>query len=358
MDHQLRRRAVAARLDDLGVDAFLVTDLTNTRYLTGFTGSNGQLLIGGSFELFLTDGRYAEQARRELPHIERVASQRPYRGAVAERCASTSVSRLGIEGRSMTVAEHARLAGALGSDVELVASEDVVEHARRVKDDEERELIRRAQAATDAAFTGLLDRFALGVSEGWIARELERLMLEAGADGLAFDPIVAFGENAAEPHHEPGHRVLEEGDVIKLDMGALVDGYHADMTRTIAFGQPAVELQKIHDIVRQAQQAAIDVVRAGVTGVEVDAAARSVIDEAGYGERFVHGVGHGVGLEIHEQPWLGTTQGNELPEGAVVTIEPGIYLPGIGGVRIEDMVEVRDDGCAVVGVSSRDLIEL
>ena len=358
MDHQLRRRAVAARLDDLGVDAFLVTDLTNTRYLTGFTGSNGQLLIGGSFELLLTDGRYAEQARRELPHIERVASQRPYRGAVAERCASTSVSRLGIEGRSMTVAEHARLAGALGSDVELVASEDVVEHARRVKDDEERELIRRAQAATDAAFTGLLDRFALGVSEGWIARELERLMLEAGADGLAFDPIVAFGENAAEPHHEPGHRVLEEGDVIKLDMGALVDGYHADMTRTIAFGQPAVELQKIHDIVRQAQQAAIDVVRAGVTGVEVDAAARSVIDEAGYGERFVHGVGHGVGLEIHEQPWLGTTQGNELPEGAVVTIEPGIYLPGIGGVRIEDMVEVRDDGCAVVGVSSRDLIEL
>ncbi len=358
MDHQLRRRAVAARLDDLGVDAFLVTDLTNTRYLTGFTGSNGQLLIGGSFELFLTDGRYAEQARRELPHIERVASQRPYRGAVAERCAATSVSRLGIEGRSMTVAEHARLAGALGGDVELVASEDVVEHARRVKDDEERELIRRAQAATDAAFTGLLDRFALGVSEGWIARELERLMLEAGADGLAFDPIVAFGENAAEPHHEPGHRVLEEGDVIKLDMGALVDGYHADMTRTIAFGQPAVELQKIHDIVRQAQQAAIDVVRAGVTGVEVDAAARSVIDEAGYGERFVHGVGHGVGLEIHEQPWLGTTQGNELPEGAVVTIEPGIYLPGIGGVRIEDMVEVRDDGCAVVGVSSRDLIEL
>ena len=358
MDHQLRRRAVAARLDDLGVDAFLVTDLTNTRYLTGFTGSNGQLLIGGSFELFLTDGRYAEQARRELPHIERVASQRPYRGAVAERCASTSVSRLGIEGRSMTVAEHARLAGALGSDVELVASEDVVEHARRVKDDEERELIRRAQAATDAAFTGLLDRFALGVSEGWIARELERLMLEAGADGLAFDPIVAFGENAAEPHHEPGHRVLEEGDVIKLDMGALVDGYHADMTRTIAFGQPAVELQKVHDVVRQAQQAAIDVVRAGMTGVTVDAAARSVIDEAGYGDRFVHGLGHGVGLEIHEQPWLGTTQVNELPEGSVVTIEPGVYLPGIGGVRIEDMVEVRDDGCAVVGVSTRELIEL
>ena len=146
----------------------------------------------------------------------------------------------------MTLAEHARLDEALGDDVELVASEDVVEDGRRVKDDEERELIRRAQAATDAAFSGILDRFALGVSERWIARELERLMLDAGADGLAFDPIVAFGESAAEPHHEPGHRVLEEGDAIKLDIGALVDGYHTDMTRTIAFGQPTAELQKVH----------------------------------------------------------------------------------------------------------------
>ena len=358
MDHQLRRRAVAARLEDLGVDAFLVTNLANTRYLTGFTGSNGQVLIAGSFELFLTDGRYEEQAHREVPDIDRSASDRPYRGAVVERCASLPVTRLGVEAHSMTLAEHARLDEALGDDVELVASEDVVEDGRRVKDDEERELIRRAQAATDAAFSGILDRFALGVSERWIARELERLMLDAGADGLAFDPIVAFGESAAEPHHEPGHRVLEEGDAIKLDIGALVDGYHTDMTRTIAFGQPTAELQKVHDIVRQAQQAAIDVVRAGMTGVEVDAAARSVITEAGYGSGFVHGLGHGVGLEIHEQPWLGTTQSNELPAGSVVTIEPGIYLPGIGGVRIEDMVEVRDDGCAVVGVSTRELIEL
>src|SRR5439155_13236023 len=159
----------------------------------------------------------------------------------------------------------------------------------RVKDDEERELIRRAQAATDAAFSGILDRFALGVSERWIARELERLMLDAGADGLAFDPIVAFGESAAEPHHEPGHRVLEEGDAIKLDIGALVDGYHTDMTRTIAFGQPTAELQKVHDIVRQAQQAAIDVVRAGLTLVELDASVRFVISEAGDVSVFVRG---------------------------------------------------------------------
>jgi Xaa-Pro aminopeptidase len=358
VDHRLRRRAVAARLDDLGVDALLVTSLVNTRYLTGFTGSNGQLLIGPDLELFLTDGRYGTSARREVPDVERFSAERSYRGAVAERCTTAGVSRLGIEAGAMTVADHAALDAALGDGVALVALDDVVEQERLVKDDEERDLIRRAQAATDAAFTGILDRVAVGMTEQWVARELERLMIEAGADGLAFDPIVAFGENAAEPHHEPNHRTLEEGDVIKLDLGALVEGYHADMTRTIAFGQPASELRKIHDVVRQAQEAAIDAVRPGATGVEVDAAARSVIDDAGYGARFVHGLGHGVGLEIHESPWLGTTQDNVLPEGAVVTVEPGVYLEGIGGVRIEDMVEVMSDGCAVVGVSSRDMVEL
>ncbi|MGZ4150779.1 MAG: M24 family metallopeptidase, partial [Actinomycetota bacterium] len=257
----------------------------------------------------------------------------------------------------LTVAAHAKLADALG-EVELVPLERVVESLREVKDDEERERIRRAQAATDAAFERILDRFAVGVTEQQIARELETLMREEGGDGLAFDPIVAFGEHAAEPHHEPGHRTLEEGDVIKLDFGALSDGYHADMTRTIAFGSLASELRKIHDVVRGSQQAGIDAIRAGVTGIEVDAACRGVIEDAGYGDRFVHGTGHGVGLEIHEGPWLGKERSDVLPAGAVVTVEPGIYVPGLGGVRIEDMVEVTDDGCRVVGTSTRDLIEL
>jgi Xaa-Pro aminopeptidase len=358
VDHRLRRRAVAARLGELGVDALLVTSLVNTRYLTGFTGSNGQVVIGTDLELFLTDGRYAASSRREVPDLERYAADRSYRGAVVDRCRAARVSRLGIEAGMMTVADHAALDAALGDGVALVALDDVVERDRRVKDDEERDLIRRAQAVTDAAFGEILDRFAVGVTERWVARELEGLMIEAGADGLAFDPIVAFGENAAEPHHEANHRTLEEGDVIKLDLGGLVEGYHADMTRTISFGQPAAELRKIHDVVRQAQQAGIDAVRPGVTGIQVDAAARSVIADAGYGDRFLHGLGHGVGLEIHEQPWLGTTQDNVLPEGAVVTLEPGVYVDGIGGVRIEDMVEVTSDGCVVVGVSSRDMIEL
>jgi Xaa-Pro aminopeptidase len=358
VDHRLRRRAVAARLEGLGVDALLVTSLVNTRYLTGFTGSNGQFLIGRDLELFLTDGRYTTSSRREVDVLERFTAERSYRRAVADRCATAGVTRLGIEAAAMTVAEHRDLDEALGDDVTVIGLDGVVEHDRRVKDDDERELLRRAQAATDAAFAAVVERFAVGVSERWVARELEHLMIEAGADGLAFDPIVAFGENAAEPHHEPNHRTLEEGDVVKLDLGALVEGYHADMTRTIAFGQPAAELRKIHDVVRQAQQAAIDAVRPGRTGIEVDAAARAVIADAGYGDRFVHGLGHGVGLEIHEGPWLGTTRDNVLPEGAVVTVEPGVYVEGIGGVRIEDMVEVTADGCEIVGVSTRDMIEL
>ncbi len=197
------------------------------------------------------------------------------------------------------------------------------------------------------------------MTEQVVARELENLLRRDGADGLSFESIVAFGENAAEPHHDPGHRVLEEGDVIKLDFGALYGGYHADMTRTVSFGEPASELKKIHDVVKQAQQAGIDAIRAGVSGTEVDAAARGVIDGAGYGANFTHGLGHGVGLDVHEGPRLGREfADHELPAGAVVTVEPGIYLPGLGGVRIEDMVEVTDDGCRVLGAAPRDLIEL
>jgi len=191
-----------------------------------------------------------------------------------------------------------------------------------------------------------------------VALELEHAMRRAGADAPAFEPIVAFGEQAAEPHHRPSHRVLDEGDVIKLDFGALYGGYHADMTRTIAFGEPVPELRKIHDVVREAQQAGIDAVRAGVTGGEVDGAARRVVEDAGYGPHFTHGLGHGVGLEIHEGPSFAREGRDVIPAGAVVTVEPGVYVSGLGGVRIEDMVEVLEDGCRVVGSSIRELVEL
>ena len=355
MDHQLRRSALAARLEDLSVDALLVTRMLHTRYLTGFTGSSGQVLIRGDGALFFTDGRYTEQSRREVPDLERITYRNPLREELSDHL--DGIRRLGFEAEEMTVAARDRLAGALG-DVELVPTTEVVEALRAVKDDDERAAIRQAQAITDAAFERILEHFAVGVSEQQIARQLEALMLDEGAEGLAFDSIVAFGESAAEPHHEPAHRLLEEGDVIKLDFGARFAGYHADMTRTVAFGAPASELAKIHDVVKQSQQAGIDAVRAGVTGSAVDAVSRAVIERAGYGEFFVHSLGHGVGLEVHEAPSLGRKQDDLLPAGSVVTIEPGIYIPGLGGVRIEDMVEVNDDGCVVIGTSTRDLIEL
>ncbi|MEO8476593.1 MAG: Xaa-Pro peptidase family protein [Actinomycetota bacterium] len=357
MDHQLRRTTLAARLGDLAVDALFVTRLTNVRYLTGFTGSNGQALLTESGAVFFTDGRYTEQSRHEAPDLERVTYSASVGASLHEQCGRLGIARLGFEAHDMSVAAHGRLGSDL-SGIELVATQDAVERQRWVKDDEEIAALRDAQRVTDLAFDDILEWLAIGQTERQVAHQIQLVMRREGADRMAFDPIVAFGENAAEPHHEPGHRVLQEGDVVKLDMGALWAGYHADMTRTVAFGEPAAELKKVHEIVKEAQQAGIDAVRAGVTGAEVDAAARAVIADAGYGDRFPHGLGHGVGLEIHEGPRLGREFEHVLPTGAVVTVEPGIYLPGLGGVRIEDMVEVTDDGGRVVGTSARDLIEL
>lgn len=357
MDHQLRRTALSGRLPVLEVDALLVSHLPNVRYLTGFTGSNGQALVGAAKSVFLTDGRYQEQSRREVPDLERLTYLQGIEEPLGEACAGLGVRRLGFEANVLTVRQHQQLVSKL-PDVEFVAVTDAVERQRWVKDDEELAHLRSAQGATDQAFEEVMEYLAIGQTERAVALELERLLRRDGADGLAFDSIVAFGENAAEPHHEPSHRMLEEGDVIKLDFGAMWEGYHADMTRTIAFGSPASELKKIHDVVREAQQAGIDAVAAGVAGESVDRAARSVIQDAGYGEYFLHGLGHGVGLEIHEGPRLGRGIDHVLPAGAVVTVEPGIYVPGLGGVRIEDMVEVTDDGCRVLGTSVRDLIEL
>jgi Xaa-Pro aminopeptidase len=358
VDHQLRRTTLIGRLDELQIDALLITRLPNARYLTGFTGSNAQALVRSGGCMFFSDGRYGEQARREVDGVERVTYLETFDAALAEACARAPIARLGFEANAVTVRQLDRWNEAL-PDVELVPVGEEVEVLRQAKDTEELDMLRRAQAVTDQAFDDLLEFLALGRTERQVAFELERLLRRGGADGLAFAPIVAFGESAAEPHHEPGHRVLDEGDVIKLDFGAELGGYHTDMTRTVAFGEPAAELKKVHDLVRQAQEAGIDAVRAGVNGAEVDLAARSVIEEAGYGQAFSHGLGHGVGLEIHEGPWLGRGRDEQaLPVGAVVTIEPGIYLPGLGGVRIEDMVEVTDDGCRVLGAATRDLIEL
>jgi Xaa-Pro aminopeptidase len=350
---------VAERLGELGVDALLVTRLPNVRYLTGFTGSNAQVFVARQGRTFLfTDGRYEEQSRREVPDVERVIYLDGF-PPVDEAVAALAPASVGFEGDGVTYRFAERLREHLDG-TELTALGPEVEHLRRIKDPEERARIAAAQEATDLAF----ERVVLGggLREGLTEREaafaLELEMRRAGADDRSFETIVAYGENAAEPHHEPTDRPLRRGDIVKLDFGALVDGYHTDMTRTVAFGEPDARLREVRDLVAAAQRAGIEAVRPGATVAEIDRAARAVIEEAGLGKEFPHGLGHGVGLEIHEEPRLRWDGTDEVPDGAVVTIEPGVYIPGLGGVRIEDVVEVTAGGGHPIARSTRELVVL
>ncbi|HXF57782.1 MAG TPA: aminopeptidase P family protein [Actinomycetota bacterium] len=355
MDHEGRRKRLAERLPELGVEAFLVTRLPNVRYLTGFTGSNGQLLLTPDGGVFLTDGRYTEQARREVPDLRRGVYSGEFARAFATACTDLGVRRVAFEAAGLTYKAYTDLAA---TGVELVPTVQEVERLRWVKDPDELALVEAAQDLTDRAFEEVLGRLAEGVTERELALELDCTMRRLGAQDVAFDTIVAFGESAAEPHHRPSDRPLRRGDVVKLDFGCVFEGYHSDMTRTVALGEPHPTLREVYEVVRQAQRAGVEAVRAGATGGEVDRAAREVIREAGYGDRFSHSLGHGVGLEIHEGPTLRHEGSDVLPEGAVVTVEPGVYLEGLGGVRIEDMVVVTGDGCRVLPRAPKDLIIL
>jgi Xaa-Pro aminopeptidase len=356
VDFTLRRERLAARLAPLGIDAMFITRLPNVRYLTGFSGSNGQLLLGGDDAVFLTDGRYAEQSKREVPEVKRGIYSSDFAGAFEQACHDAGLKRVGFESAGMTFRTYQKLSPMEG--LELVPVGEEVEKLRWAKDREEIRAIDAAQAITDEAFQRILPKLVDGVTERDVALELDFSMRQAGADGMAFDPIVAFGENAAEPHHHPTERALQHGDVVKMDFGALKDGYHSDITRTVAFGDPPKQLEEIYALVRSSQQAGIDAVRAGVKGKDADGAARDIIKDGGFGDAFGHSLGHGVGLEIHEGPSLRSTSDEVLPAGAVVTVEPGVYVPGLGGVRIEDMVEVTEEGCRVITGSPKELITL
>jgi Xaa-Pro aminopeptidase len=339
-----------------GLDAVLVTRPVNVRYLTGFTGSNGQLLSVPGGGVFLTDSRYEAQSRREVADLRRVVYPQKLAPALAEAAGDEGVRRIGFEAGGMTYRTWRELSGLEG--IELHPLEDDLERLRWAKDDEEIGLLERAQEVTDAAFDRIIGKLVEGVSERQVGFELDLAMREIGAERVGFDTIVAFGENAAEPHHGPSDRALRRGDVVKLDFGCVVDGYHSDMTRTVAFGEPGQRIRDLHDLVRQAQLAGIDLVRSGITGKEADRAARSVIEDAGLGDRFGHSLGHGVGLEIHEGPSLRRGSDDVLPDGAVVTVEPGVYVPGLGGVRIEDAVVVGPDGGRPLPRTPKDLLVL
>ncbi len=360
MDHALRRARLLEVVSELGLDAVLVTRLPNVRYLSGFTGSNGQLVLGPGGAILLTDGRYETQAGKESPDLELRIYRDEATPHLAQALADLGAARAGFEREGLTYGAWCRLAEVAGS-IELVPTERLVERLRASKDPEERERIARAQAVADEAFEAVvLGGLREGATERELALALEVAMRRAGAEDRGFETIVAFGEHAAEPHHEPTDRPLRRGDVVKVDMGATVDGYRSDMTRTVAFGAVRPRLREVHEVVAAAQAAGIAAARPGASLREVDRAARRVVEEAGLGEAFPHGLGHGVGLEIHEVPFLRSDAPPEevLPEGAIVTIEPGVYLPGLGGVRIEDMVLVTAEGPTLLGRSPRELLDV
>jgi Xaa-Pro aminopeptidase len=349
-----RRDRIREQLPVLGAEAMLVTKLVNVRYLTGFSGSAGIVLVGTE-DVFFTDSRYDEQSAREAADCRRVIPPKDGDKVLAAEIVGAGISKLAIEASHVTLSTARQWRENMPS-VELVETSGVVEELRKVKDATEVEALRRASAIGDEGLRRLLTRLREGMTEVEAAAELEDAMRRAGSEGLSFPTIIAFGEQAAEPHHSPTERRLGRGDLIKLDFGATKDGYHSDMTRTIAFGDPAPELEKIYEIVRSAQQAGVEAVAAGRSGEEVDAAARSIVEAAGH--TFGHGTGHGCGLEVHEAPGIRRGSDDVLAPGMAVTVEPGIYVPGLGGVRIEDLVVVTEDACDVLTRSPKELVRV
>lgn len=347
MTHSHRRSDLAVRLTAAGTEAMVVTDLVNVRYLTGFTGSNAALLVfaDDTPPVLATDSRYVTQAARQAPDVDVVIDRSCGRRLVG-MALDCGVRRIGFESHVVTVADFDALT-ALAADTggaELVRTAGEVEALREVKDDGEVMLLRRACDAADAALSALIAGGGLrpGRTERAVARELEALMLDHGADGPSFETIVAAGANSAVPHHRPTDAVLQRGDFVKIDFGALVAGYHSDMTRTFVLGAAASWQREIYLLVAQAQQAGTEALRSGADLCEVDAAARCVIAAGGYADRFGHGLGHGVGLQIHEAPGISSASAGTLRAGSVVTVEPGVYLPDRGGVRIEDTLVVGE----------------
>jgi Xaa-Pro aminopeptidase len=360
-----RRDALRATAAGRGLDAVLITNLLNVRYLTGFTGSNGALLVRtDGTDVLGTDGRYTTQAGLQAPDVE-LLIDRGSVPALARQAVRDGAGRIGFESHDVTVDGLAGLervlADAAGGTVpELASVRQAVEALRAVKDEDEIEALRRACAVADQALAELAAEGALrpGRTELQVGRELDARMLALGAEAPSFETIVATGANSAIPHHRPDSTVLRDGDFLKLDFGATVEGYHSDMTRTVVLGHAADWQQEIYELVAAAQAAGRAALAVGADVVAVDAASRNVIAEAGHGDHFSHGLGHGVGLEIHEAPGIGPLGAGTLTAGMAVTVEPGVYLPGHGGVRIEDTLIVTADAPELLTLTSKELLVL
>jgi Xaa-Pro aminopeptidase len=350
-----RRRRLRARLAPVDLVGLLVTKPVNVRYLTGFAGSYGALLLLHDRTVFFTDRRYERQAW-QVDDAEVVMAPGDLITAVIG-VLGTDGDGLGFEPGGLTWGTGQRLRTLLPGRA-VVPAPELVEELREIKEDEELAAIREAARIGTEALPQILGGLRAGVTEREVARELEIRLRRLGADGPAFDPVVAFGEQAAEPHHHPGDRELRRGDLVVLDFGGRIEGYHSDMTRTVVLGTASARQREVYQLVRQAQEAGLAALRHGVRGGEVDHACRQVITEAGFGDAFSHPSGHGIGLEIHEAPWVRPGGSGRIAAGTPVTVEPGVYLPGFGGVRIEDLAVVRPDGHELLTTAPKELLEL
>ena len=351
---QERLERLQERLRERSLESILITHPANRQYISGFDGSSGVLLAGCEGAYLVTDFRYEAQAGEQAPYCRVRRWQEDLPKSLAPILAETGWRRLGFEQKHLTYALYRELSAGLA--VEPVPVDDLVEELRMVKDETEAALLRRGAACLDRGFAHILSYIKPGLSEQAVSLELEFYLRRLGAEGTSFRFIVASGERGAMPHGVASPKELAPGDLVTMDFGAVFDAYATDMTRTVCLGEPDRRQREVYEVVRQAQQAAAAGIRPGLTGKEADALARDMIAAAGFGEYFGHGLGHGVGLETHEQPVLSPRGEVILSPGMVVTVEPGIYIPGWGGVRIEDMVLVTATGAEILTRATRELI--
>jgi Xaa-Pro aminopeptidase len=358
MNYRARQRRLEATLAASGVDAFLVTHLPNVRYLCGFSGSSGMIALARGKRVLFTDGRYTTQARQEAQALRVVIARGPLLEEAGAWLGRQRVRRIAVEAQHMTLAAHGALLRALPSKTRLKPLAGVVDQQRMIKEPEEVALIRSAVRLGSSLFDRALKILRPGVTEAEVAGEIEYAARRGGAQGMAFETIVAGGRRSALPHGVASAQPITNKGFVVLDFGVILGGYCSDMTRTVHMGRASSQAREMYQVVREAQEQAVAAVRAGVKAGEVDYAARRVLQKAGLGRYFTHSTGHGLGLEIHEPPRLGKSQTEVLEPGMVVTIEPGVYVAGRGGVRIEDVVVVTAKGCEVLTPTTKELIEL
>ena len=350
---------IADKLSQYDLDAMLIVSEPGERYAVGFQGE-GYVLVTQEGSQYSTDGRYIEAAQKQVTGAEVVLTsrERSHLALARDFLAARGLKRVGFESAAVSVAQHRRWQDSFLKGCELIPAQELLDGLRTSKDREELSAMVQAQKITDAAFGEILNYIRPGLTEQEVAARLVYELLRRGARKVSFDPIVAAGANGSMPHAVPGETVIQKGMFVTMDFGCVYDGYCSDMTRTVAVGQPTQEMERVYETVLAAQKAGIAAARAGMPGRELDAAARKVIEEAGYGDYFTHSFGHSLGLEIHESPNASPSEIRLLPVGTVISAEPGIYLPGRFGVRIEDVLVLEEGGCRDIAQSPKNLIVL